>query len=115
LLVSGRHDLVHLLGQEKTGGAGILEASRTLAQSFVSLLGSVVFFPPRKEWHCLPSQLKLVIVVSGGLLLRSSEIPSYFMKRALSTEHLWYPSPWAGGLVHLTFQQTSPPSNLMIP
>lgn len=68
LPASGRRDLAHLLGREKTGRASILEASRTLAQSFVSLLGSVAS-PPRKEWHYLPSQPELVIVVSGGLLL----------------------------------------------
>lgn len=64
---SRRHDLAHLLGNEKPGGAGILEASRTLSQSFVNSVGSVAS-SPRKEWQCLPSQPEPVIIVSGGLL-----------------------------------------------
>lgn len=70
LAASRRHDLAHLLSNEKPGEAGILEASRTLFQSFASFLGSVAS-PPRKGWRCLPSQPELVVFCwsSGGLLL----------------------------------------------
>lgn len=68
LAASGRCDLALLLGSEKTGGAGIPGGLQSSVSEFChppSLSG----FSPREEWHCLPSQAELVLVVSGGLLL----------------------------------------------